>query len=478
MKNFQYICKTVNAYVKGTYELPVINGKKVFYIVPLSGGIDSFATAYTLLARFPETPFTFVHCDTGIEADGTSEALLLFEDITHKKIIRIKGKYDLLEMIERSGNFLPSQRHRTCTNALKTLPIKKFFNALKERHGDDSVFIQFVGLRADEPARKGIEWREEHIVSSYPLQSLGLTKSDVNNIVENIQGIPEYYAEKSRSGCKVCIFSRRSEIIDAWQKSPTDLIRAANMEEVPTSALTIYNALPKPVHEIVNTSRNWIGYYRPSRLFNPTADFEGKRGKNKLTNDINDLFGGDKAKRLYVAVEYRYYNNSFGLCPEPFVYFENMITYSTSLGGLKTALKHFWLHRLFSKELYGMDESNLNGDRQIQIIEIEVDDFEHEIPPKPEGVFTWQNDKTPLYAIRKTTAVLERILLTEGLKQNLKSKIKQIRTFAEDVQSTICHAKSYGRILSSMCYTKPSMEELVDDVVIAEAPVACMACSR
>ena len=207
----------VKQHVKGQYTLPTVDGKDVYYVVPLSGGIDSFATAYTLLALFPEVPFIYVHADTGVEAKGTAEALNAFEQLTGKTIMRLKPKYDLLETIEKTGNFLPSQRVRSCTSALKATPIRMFYNSLKSKYGEDSLFLQFVGLRADEPNRKGIDWTQTHIGSAYPLQSLGLVKSDVNNIVEKIQGIPLFYIDKSRSGCSMCIFFRRSEIIDAWR---------------------------------------------------------------------------------------------------------------------------------------------------------------------------------------------------------------------------------------------------------------------
>ncbi len=478
MERLAIINQYIKTQIKGGYQLPKIKNKKHFYIVPLSGGIDSFATAYIMLCLYPDTPFVFVHCDTGIEAEGTEEALHQFEINTGKKIVRIKGKYDMLEMIERGGNFLPSQRQRSCTQTLKTLPIKRFFQALKEKHGDDAIFIQFVGLRADEPLRQGIDWKEDYIASAYPLQSLGLTKSHVNTIAEIAQGIPSYYINKSRSGCKICIFSRRSEIIDAWNNSPAELTRAAEMEGIPDDILARYNDLPIPVHKQISVSRNWIGYYRPSLLNNPKTAYEAKRGNNKLNNNIVDLFGANSAKRLFVAVEYHYYKNSYGLCEQPHVFFENIITYSGTLGGVKVALKHFWLHRLHTKEMYDADEIALSEERQIQMIEIEIDGFDFEVPPKPDGVYTWQNDKTPLYAIRKTVSLIEHVLLCEGLKQDLQSPVKQIRDIAVNAKEKLAEIQQYGRILSSIQYDKPSFTDLTEDIDISDAPVACLACSR
>lgn len=386
----------------------------------------------------------------------------------------------MLEMVSRSGNFLPSQRQRSCTQMLKTLPIKRFYDQLKALHGDDSLFIQFVGLRFDEPQRTGIEWTENHIVSAYPLQALRITKADVNTICQRIQGIPLYYQEKSRSGCQICIFSRRSEVIDSWRVAPELMNRAAKMEQIPENVVSIYNHLPQPVSQLTGIGRNWMNYYRPSRLNNPDVPYEVERGRNKLVSGMDDLFGASQAKRLYVAVEYQFESNLFGMMREPFVFFEKIITYSTSLAGLKKALKFFWLHRIHTKEMHLLDEDGLRDERQIQILEIEVDDFDNEIPPKPEGtgVYTWQNDGKPLYAIRKTMAVIERILLHEGFYQGLKSTDVQTRKRATQALEKLSREKEYGRILSSLRYDQPAYSELVDDIDIADAPVPCAACSR
>lgn len=471
------LANIINKYAKSGFCLPKVEGKKNFYIVPMSGGIDSFVTAYVMRALYPETPVTYVHADTGIEAEGTEEALDLFELITGAKILKLKPKIGLLEGVEKYGNFLPSQRARSCTQTLKIKPIRAFYDALKERHGDDAVFLQAVGLRADEPKRKGMDWQVDHIGSFYPLQALGLTKSDVNSILAELQGIPSYYLNKSRSGCKICIFSRRSEIIDAWNTSPVDLTRAAKTEDIPSKTLKIYNALPVTITAILGVARNHVNYYRPELLGHAAGGFESmKRGKNKVTNNVIDLFGASTAKKLYVAVEYHYYANNYGIASKPHVFFEKLISYSTSLGGIKIALKHWWLHRLQTKEMYFA--TDLSTERQVYIYEIEVDNFDEEIPPTPDDVFTWQNDRTPLFAIRKTTAVIERILLTEGERQAAKSDDLYIRKLASESLTKLDKAKDYGRIISIIEYKKPSLEELVDDIDIAEAPVSCIACSR
>lgn len=468
-----------NALVSKCFKLPTAEARKVCYVIPLSGGIDSFATGYVMLALFPDVDFMFINADTGVEVDGTEQALERFEQITGKKIYRIKPKRDMFTMIEGHGNFLPSQRQRSCTQAMKTIPIQQFFKALKAHMGDDVLVYQFVGIRADEPYRTGIEWKEPWLASVHPLAELGLVKQDVNMIVERIQGIPSYYSYKSRSGCAVCIFSRRQEILAAWKRNPATLARAANMENVPAAVMSIYNALPRPVSKTLKVGRNHVSYYRPSWLNNPKGGCESTRGKSRTaTPNILDMFSSE-SKFLFVAVEYHYESDRFGILGGPMVYFENIINYSTTLSGLKTSLKFFWIHRLHTKEMHGLDtEDELRDDRRIAIFQIEVDNFDNEIPPKPESVYTWQNDKTPLYAIRKTLQVIEHILLCEGITQGMRNTNKHWASSSQQHEKVIRGEKQYGRILHVSEYLPQMESDLIEDLDISDAPAPCHACAR
>ncbi|MBD0788144.1 phosphoadenosine phosphosulfate reductase family protein [Vibrio sp. Y2-5] len=478
------ILEAVLPLVKGCYELPKFPGKKVFIIVPLSGGIDSFSVAYVMLALFPNEPLTFLHADTGTEKYGTKEAFDQFEAITGRKVLKLIPKDDMLTMIANSGskgNYLPSRTARTCTQKMKTLPFERVYDQLIKMHGPDTVFLNLVGIRADEPTRTGIEWKNKQVATSFPLQALGLVKQDVNQIIDSIHGsLPMYYYNHSRSGCQICIYSRKSELIDSWVKAPELVSRAADLEEVPQATLKVYNALPKTISEITGIARNWMRFYRPSRLGYEDAEFEHFRGKKtKFVNGQVDLFGADRSKIVYLAVEYEYASETFGFCAEPFVYFERIITFSNTLGGIKTAMKKFWLHRLNTRSLHGaFSEDDMKNKRQLQILEVEVYNYDMEIPPKPEGVFTWTATQIPIYAIRKAMAVFEHILLTEGFHQQARSNKPSERKDAINALSKIAQDKCYGRILSSMKYDPLPHSELIDDFDIVDEPVACLACSR
>jgi hypothetical protein len=110
-------------------------------------------------------------------------------------------------------------------------------------------------------------------------------------------------------------------------------------------------------------------------------------------------------------------------------------------------------------------EKAMVNNKQIAIIQVEVDDYESMVPAKPSDTYTWQNDKTPLLAIRKNVAIIDHILLCEGLRQDNSRKIGRV-------------SREYGRVINFSKYEQPKLEDLIDDFDIEDAPVACNACSR
>ena len=116
------------------------------HILALSGGKDSTALAIYMKGKVPEMEYVF--CDTEKELTETYDYLDKLEVYLGKPIMRLKhegmGFDDLLKI--RNG-FLPSPQVRWCTEYLKIKPYEKYV-------GDDLV-TSYVGIRADEPHRKG-----------------------------------------------------------------------------------------------------------------------------------------------------------------------------------------------------------------------------------------------------------------------------------------------------------------------------------
>ncbi|MBU2496186.1 MAG: phosphoadenosine phosphosulfate reductase, partial [Candidatus Omnitrophica bacterium] len=131
-----------------------------------------------------------------------------------------KGFDDLLQ--SRRG-FLPSAQVRWCTEYLKIKPFEKYV-------GDDLCY-SYVGIRADEPHRKGYISTKPNIIPQYPFIEENITKPVVFRILEESGlGIPKYYEWRSRSGCYFCFFQQRIEWVGLLENHPELYERAKRYE--------------------------------------------------------------------------------------------------------------------------------------------------------------------------------------------------------------------------------------------------------
>lgn len=449
---------------------PAPEGYKQFILLPVSSGMDSTAVAIVMAHLYPDLPITYVFTDTGNEVAGTAEALDKIEAFVGRKLFRITPAVSLVDKALEQGSFIPSQRARWCTQQFKALPFKRFIKGLKELHGEKSQFISLVGVRADEPQRTGIEWESStDIVSVFPLQQLGLGKPEVNQIVNRVLGIPSYYAHKSRSGCEVCIYSRRSEIISMSNMAPETYKKASLSEQLPADYKAALNDYPASVTSQTGLGRNWLMFPTPSELAGGSIQaWENEMPVVRRDSNVVDMFSDD-SRKYFVAVEH--HTGAAG------VHFQKLINYSSSLAGLKKSLKFHSLHRQQTHLLWGENSaSEVAAALKLAIYIVEIHDAERLLPPKPEGVFTWQNDGTPLDEIAKTTYLLEQALLVAGLKQDAQSADKSIAANAKDALTRI--TINYGDVLHGSLFDAPAIAELVCDIDIEDAPVMCNACSR
>ena len=196
--------------------------KPIRHILSLSGGKDSTALAIFMRDRIPEMEYVF--CDTEQELPETYEYLDKLEVYLGKKIEHLKheGKgFD--ELLQSRRGFLPSAQARWCTEYLKIKPFEKYV-------GDDKCY-SYVGIRADEPHRKGYISTKPNIAAVYPFIEAGITKADVFRVLdESGLGVPEYYRWRSRSGCYFCFFQQRIEWVGLLENHP-DLFEKAKRYE-------------------------------------------------------------------------------------------------------------------------------------------------------------------------------------------------------------------------------------------------------
>ena len=195
----------------------------VRHILSLSGGKDSTALAIYMKDRVPEMEYAF--CDTGEELPETHEYLDQLEAFLNKKVVRLNPDRPFTHYLQIYRGVLPDPRTRWCTRMLKIRPFERYV-------GDDRV-VSYVGIRADEPHRKGYISTKPNITPCYPFVEDNIRKADVSRILEESGlGLPSYYRWRSRSGCYFCFFQQRREWVGLLDKHPTLFWKAASLEKI------------------------------------------------------------------------------------------------------------------------------------------------------------------------------------------------------------------------------------------------------
>lgn len=197
--------------------------KPVRHIIALSGGKDSSALAVYMRGKIPNVEYVF--CDTEKELDETYEYLIKLEAYLGQKIhyLKYSSGYGFDEILQLKRGFLPSPESRWCTEYLKIKPYEDYI-------GDDPV-ISYVGIRADEPHRKGYISTKPNVTTVLPFVEDNIRHDDVMRILKNSGlGLPQYYNWRSRSGCYFCFFQQKREWVGLLENHP-DLFEKAKSYE-------------------------------------------------------------------------------------------------------------------------------------------------------------------------------------------------------------------------------------------------------
>ena len=200
------------------------NAKPVRHILSLSGGKDSTALAIYMRDRIPEVEYVF--CDTEQELPETYDYLKRLEVFLGKPITYLRHEGGGFEdMLKARRGFLPSPQVRWCTDYLKIKPF--------EKHIGEDLCFSYVGIRADEPHRKGYISTKPNIIAKYPFIEDGLVKDDIVRILdESGLGLPEYYNWRSRSGCYFCFFQQRIEWVGLLENHPDLYEKSSQFERI------------------------------------------------------------------------------------------------------------------------------------------------------------------------------------------------------------------------------------------------------
>ena len=135
---------------------PYTQPENVTHVVALSGGKDSTAMALRL-AEVEPGPYTYVCTPTGNELPEMFEHWLRLGKMLGSPVVPVMAS-SLADRIEHYGS-LPNWRMRWCTRELKIEPFAQWLTA-------HAPAVAYVGLRADEEPRPGVNYEAPGISRS------------------------------------------------------------------------------------------------------------------------------------------------------------------------------------------------------------------------------------------------------------------------------------------------------------------------
>lgn len=175
------------------------------HIVGLSGGKDSTALALWLAENEPRE-YEYICNETGNELPDMYAHWRNLERLLNAPIKSVRYHTDLLGAIEEV-KMLPNFRARWCTRILKIEPTIEYVASLPAQS------VLYVGLRADEEARRGIYG--DDIKIRFPLREIGWCEADVWSYLDK-RGV----CIPKRTDCALCPYQRLEEWRDLWANHP------------------------------------------------------------------------------------------------------------------------------------------------------------------------------------------------------------------------------------------------------------------
>ena len=379
------------------FELPSRDG--LVHVLPISGGADSSCLALLMHERFPEISFRMFFSDTGAEPVSTYEFLDLIEQVTGRPIERIKPELDLFQLVDRFNGFLPSSQARWCTRELK---LKSFQKWMKQFDGQPMAM--YVGVRRDEPGR--VAFTIDGVETVMPFVDAGWGRSEVFGYLSSSVGVPRTYQTRTRSGCTVCPFQRRSEVVGLLQYQPIEFVRGMKYEKLNGNDVARHQE-GVPIWKDATIGANWLSMPMPKE----GEVISGSRPKK------DGLF---QTTGIFVAGEF-FMADDMGV--GSFVWHQRLISFSPTLGGIKRQVDDRFRHLLHASEAYELtpDEIRRNAKFAVWYLELPADVLDVTGPIGKS--YTWQQGQS--YAqVRHITQWATRVLNAEQLRLQSEAVVK------------------------------------------------------
>ena len=181
--------------------------QQIKHVVALSGGKDSSAMALRLREIFPDREFEYVCTPTGDELPEMDQHWRNLEELLGAPLLKL-ATMTLEQCIDRE-QMIPNFRARFCTRILKIEPFIDYMDALP------AGSIMYVGLRADEQGRLGLQKPDSQFDVEMPMQKWGWDINDVKRyLVMSGVTVP------ARTDCGACFYQRLGEWKDLLDNHP------------------------------------------------------------------------------------------------------------------------------------------------------------------------------------------------------------------------------------------------------------------
>ena len=190
--------------------------------IAFSGGVES-----TTLCLLFGGKAKAIFADTGDEHQEMYERIELVTERLKAiypgfEIIKVSAGEALHDYIRRQKIF-PGPLMRFCTRIFKIEPINAFLSSHKPCN-------LFIGLNAEERDRTGA-LPVEGITFEYPLQDLGLRRSDCVALLKRYDLEPKFPVYMRRGGCEFCFYKSRKEYAAIANLNPSLATKLADFED-------------------------------------------------------------------------------------------------------------------------------------------------------------------------------------------------------------------------------------------------------
>lgn len=429
------------------------------YAIGVSGGADSTALAILLKHLFPNQQIDYVFTDTHAEAEALYENLSRLEDFLGIEINRLAHAKGLYGVVEQYNGFLPSMKARWCTRELKIIPYQNWVRSVLQ---EGQVLHSFVGIRADEEQRHGLVASSRQLISHFPFQDLGVYRNDVFAILQETVGIPGFYSGRTRSGCSVCPFMRKSELLSTLRWEPEAFDKAAACEKLSAEDWERFQNRTIPITEETKLASNHVTLPFPARIDARTADtappvVQWPKTLPKAAVQA-DLFGeaSPRGEVLWVGAEF-FVHPGVG---DHGVWWQELVAISTTRAGLVQQMKNHHQHRLNVPEVRGLTVEQMKDELKLAIFQVELPHGSIATDRPGEGSYTWQPGIALSQMKQQNEAVL-RTLHVAGLNQ-------EIEDYKGAPEFTWQHERREGLLSKRTMITEPVGKVLAMDLLECE----------